>query len=173
MRNKKLIQRYPFLLPRHWKDGKVSRQFDYSYTEYDYIMSGWKKAFGKQLLEDLRTACLKTDFLDKLYFLEIKEKYGQLRLYTNTAPKEVKEVIDKYEFISQYVCINCGNPHACIVDMDGWYLPLCENCWNKNNKQREKGGYKNKNKSWSEVSKDQQIGIPSEYEIVRYSQDEK
>ena len=139
--NKKLVERYPFLLPRNvWTD-KIIPEYNYEFTNYDDIATGWKIAFGEFLLEDLREALVKTNYLDKFRFTQIKEKYGSLRLYCNGAPEEVYDVLNRYEFISEYICIKCGNPHACVVDDYGWYLPLCKDCWDKANKWREENGY--------------------------------
>lgn len=170
MRNKKLVKLHPYLLPRNvWTD-KVVRDYDYSWTEYDCISKGWQIGFGKFFLEDLREACLKTNFLYKLRFTQIKEKYGSLRLYNNGAPQEVHDVLTKYEFISEYVCIQCGSPHACIVDDYGWYLPLCKNCWNKFNKKREEKGYRTV--SWEDAVGNNKVGLPDEYKITRYSKND-
>ena len=169
-RNKKLIKLYPYFLPRNvWTD-KVVNGYDYTWTEYDCIPEGWKVGFGKFLLEDLKSACEKTNYADKLRFFQIKEKFGSLRLYINGAPQEVYDVISKYEFISEHVCINCGSPEAIIVDNYGWYLPLCKHCWNKNIKYREKGGYKTK--SWNEAVGKGKVGLPDEYKVTRYSNGE-
>lgn len=170
MRNKKLIKLHPYLLPRNvWTD-KVVKDYDYTYTEYDCISKGWRIGFGKFLLEDLRKACLETNFLDKLRFSEIKEKYASLRMYTFGAPQKVHDVLHKYEFISEYICIQCGSPYACVVDDYGWYLPLCKCCWEKNNQRRKLGGYKIR--SWDEVADEECIGVPDEYRIKTYSKGE-
>ena len=163
MRNKKLVKRYPFLLPRNVWSGKIVEGYDYSWTEYDCLDKGWQIGFGKFLLEDLREACLKTDFLDKLHIMQWKEKFAQMRLYINGAPQEVHDVIRKYEFISEYICNQCGSPRACVVDAYGWYLPLCKDCWEKINKRRESKGYKIR--SWDEVADEKYIGLPDEYKV--------
>lgn len=169
MRNKKLVKLHPYLLPRNvWTD-KVVKGYDYTWTEYDCISKGWQIGFGEFFLEDLRKACLKTNFLDKLRFTQIKEKYGSLRLYNNGAPQEVHDVLTKYEFISEYVCYHCGNPNACVVDDYGWYLPMCKCCWDKFNKKRELKGYRVT--SWEDVVGDCKVGLPDEYRISRYSKD--
>ena len=170
MRNKKLIKQYPFLIPRNVFSGKVIKDYDYTFTEYDNLSKGWKFGFGKFLLEDLRNACVKTNFLDRLFIMEWKEKYGQNRIYINAAPEEVHEVIRKYEFISEYICYQCGSPHACVVNDYGWYLPLCKDCWDKNNKKRAKKGYKVV--SWEEVADERCTGLPNEYKYTTYSKGE-
>ena len=170
IRNKKLIKLHPYLLPRSVWTGKVVNGYDYTWTDYDCIYKGWKKGFGKFLLEDLREACLKTNFLDKLQFSQIKEKYGRLCLYNFGAPQEVHDVIQKYEFISQYICYYCGSPESTIVDDYGWYLPVCKCCWDKNNKERAEKGYMIK--TWEDVADEECIGLPNEYKYTTYSKGE-
>lgn len=168
--NKKLVERYPFLLPRNVFTDKLIPDYDYEYTLYDEINIGWQIGFGEFLLEDLREALVKNDYLDKFRFTQIKEKYGYLRLYCNGAPIEVYNVLQKYEFISEYVCIECGSTHACIVDDYGWYLPLCKDCWDKKNKWREEKGRR-------VMSYETAVGknickLPDSYTIERYSMGE-
>lgn len=141
-RNIALCKQYPFLIPRNvWTD-KIPDGYNYSYTRYDEIPDGWRKAFGQFLLEELRDALVKDDYLDKFRFTQIKEKYGRLCLYNFGAPVDALNVIHKYEFLSEYVCYYCGSPEACIVNDHGWYLPVCRECWDKNNNYRARGGYK-------------------------------
>lgn len=52
--NQKLIERFPFLIPRNRWTGKVPEDYDYSYTELDSMPDGWRKAFGEQMCEDIR-----------------------------------------------------------------------------------------------------------------------
>lgn len=39
-KNKKLVKKYPFLLPRNVWTGEVSEDYDYSYTQADALPSG-------------------------------------------------------------------------------------------------------------------------------------
>lgn len=166
MRNKNLLKLHPYLLPRNVWTGKVVKGYDYTWTDYDCISKGWKIGFGKFLLEDLRKACLNTNFLNKLRFSEIKEKYGTLRLYNFGAPQEVHDVIQKYEFISQYICYFCGSPEATIVNDYGWYLPICKHCWEKENKQRVSKGLSIS--PWENVADLADVGLPNSYTISQY-----
>lgn len=167
MKNKKLIELHPYLLPRNVWTGKPLTNYDFTYTEYDCIDRGWQIGFGKFLLEDLREACLGTDFLYKLRFSQIKEKFGSLRMYDFGAPQEVRDVITKYEFISEHVCSQCGSPYACIVNDYGWYVTLCQHCWDKINKRRELNGCNVK--TWDEVVGGRTVDLSTEYEVCSYS----
>jgi hypothetical protein len=170
MRNKKLVKLHPYLLPRSVWTCKVVKGYDYTWTEYDCLYKGWKTGFGKLLLDDLREACLKTNFLNKLQFSDIKEKYGSLRMYNFGAPQEVHDVIRKYEFISQYICYQCGSPESTIVNDYGWYLPMCKCCWDKNNRRREREGY-SVIRSWEEVADLDNVGLPNEYKYTTFSKE--
>lgn len=126
IKNKELIERYPFLQPRNvWTD-KVPEDFDYSYTRLDEIPNGWRMAFGLELCEELRIALIEENYLDKFRFSQIKEKYGRLCLYNFGASERVHAILRKYEKLSETVCIVCGAPATRITR--GWISPFCDNC---------------------------------------------
>lgn len=147
--------------------------YDYSFTEYDSLCDGWRIGFGKFWLEDIREAAIKSNYLDKLYFVQIKEKFGQLRTYTNGAPKEICDVIDKYEYISEHVCIHCGSPHATLVDT-GWVIPVCRECWDRQNERAVKRGFRKEKLDYDTYvcDKDEE-GLRDKYYITQYYEDNK
>ena len=49
--NQKLIERFPFLIPRNRWTGKVPEDYDYSYTELDSMPDGWRKALGSKCVK--------------------------------------------------------------------------------------------------------------------------
>lgn len=100
-----------------------------TYTEWDAMddMPGWKKAFGKQYLKELKKQLKKDHYLYQFRITDIKEKYGTLRLYCNGASDEVYKIIDKYENLSYETCIECGRKADVITD--GYVLPYCLHCY--------------------------------------------
>ena len=100
-----------------------------TYTEWDAMdsMPGWKKAFGKQYLEELRAQLIKDKFLYQFRIVDIKEKYGTLRVYCACASEAVYRIIDKYEDLSYNTCYYCGKPAEIITD--GYVLPYCPRCY--------------------------------------------
>lgn len=104
-----------------------------TYTELDSMDKGWRKRFGIQFCKELKSAINKSS--DKEYkknfrILQIKEKWGKFVCYVNQYTPEVERVINKYEYISQYVCITCGED---AVKKTMWYIsPYCEKCLPKN-----------------------------------------
>lgn len=106
-----------------------------TYTELDAIPTGWRKRFGIQFCKELKEAILLNP--DKHYMrdfriTQIKEKFGELRCYVNLHSPEVSRVINKYEYISQFVCINCGKD--AVKRTLGWISPYCEKCLPENSK---------------------------------------
>lgn len=125
--NKKLIERYPFLLPRNvWTD-EVPKDYDYSYVRgQGELPNGWWKLF-LQMCEDIRQPLIDANYLDKFRFSQIKEKYNTMRCYNFGAPEEVYNIIHKYEQIAYYVCTKCGKPAA--YETQGYYASFCEDCF--------------------------------------------
>jgi hypothetical protein len=68
---------------------------------------------------------------DKLYirpqFSEIKQKYGQLRIYINNQDPYISGVISMAEEISGRICEGCGVPSKIQKDK-GWLSTLCGVC---------------------------------------------
>ena len=125
--NKKLIERYPFLICRSW-DGEIPKKYNYLYTRLDDMPKGWKKGFGVIMCEELREVLLKENMLDNYFFDEVKEKYGRLCIYDNGSTQEIHDILLKYEYISQHVCIICGKFDVSLFD-DGWVCPYCDKCF--------------------------------------------
>lgn len=121
-----MIEEFPFLLPRNRWTGEVHKDYDYSYTELGDLDYGWAKAFGYELICELRDSLKKANYLDKYRITQIKEKYGTLRWYDCGAPKEVFDVIRKYIKFSSKVCIRCGKPATHITS--GWINYMCKEC---------------------------------------------
>ena len=129
--NKKLIEKYPWLLPRNRWTGKVVENYDYSFTELDDMPDGWRIAFGEQFCADIQHELdkLKPEAAADFRVLQIKEKFGQLRFYTNWVTEGINEVIRQYENLSEHTCIGCGAPATKIST--GWISPWCDKCAGK------------------------------------------
>lgn len=131
--NKQLIERYPFLLPRNrWTD-EVLKNYNYSYTELDAMPKGWRKSFGLLLCEEIKDILIKDNLLENYRIMQIKEKFGGLRWYDCGAPIEVHDIIHKYEYLSEHICIDCGKFDVSLFD-DGWVSPYCDKCFIKHRK---------------------------------------
>ena len=128
--NKKLIEEFPFLLPKNRFTGNLISGYDYEFTELDSMPSGWRKAFGLQMCREIKDCLIRNNFpLGQYQITDIKQKYGSLRWYDNGHPEEMDKIIDKYEDLSMCYCIDCGEPARYVTE--GYISFLCENCISK------------------------------------------
>ncbi len=131
--NKALCEKYPFL---KWYGDPLymgyeeKHELDYHYTWEDEVPEGWRKTFCPQMWDELKEILAKADYIDKFRFVQIKEKYGQLRLYWQGAPNEIWDEVndweEKYLKLSEQVCIGCGKPAEYMSLC--WISPWCEDC---------------------------------------------
>jgi len=148
MTNKELLDKYHWLTPSNRFSGKFITDclepdgetgywpgtpeehpdYNYTWTELDNMPDGWRKAFGLAMCEEINEE-LKTwppEMRDQFRIMDIKEKWAALRFYTNFYTENLQKIISKYEIISKYTCIQCGEEAQWITR--GWYQPLCTQC---------------------------------------------
>lgn len=115
-----LCWKYPFLKLCHKSGFFQTRCF------YFAIDKGWRKAFGMQLLKEMKHAAIKyagKEAYKNMYVDDIKEKWGMLDI-NGSFPNAVWKVIHKYEYISMHTCIECGE--LATVRSTGWICPYCD-----------------------------------------------
>lgn len=107
------------------------------------LVNGWK--LDAPPIKDSGFFCIGDGWLQLLHDLieeaillgwdkeicQVKEKFGGLRFYTNAAPKEVFDVISRYEKLSLETCETCGNPGTMHKSERGWLFTSCDICANK------------------------------------------
>ena len=126
--NKKLTNRYPFLLPRNIFTDELDDNYDYSYIRgIGEIPYGWEKLF-LQMCEELRRQLIRDVQLETFRFTQIKEKYNNLECYHNGCSEKAQRILDKYSYLSQYVCTVCGQPAT--YETSGYVASFCDKCWN-------------------------------------------
>ena len=127
-KNYRLTRKYPWLYPRsRWDDSKP-KHYHYQWTELDCVPGGWRKCFGEMMMKDLLIAC-KTDDVDPkdLRIVDLKEKWGALRITLNMYTPNIDRVINAYEHVSEHICYRCGKLDVPMTNF-GWVLPLCRDC---------------------------------------------
>lgn len=74
------------------------------------------EAYNKNKLQD-----------EQICFTQIKEKYGQLCIYTNFVTKELEELINKAEDEASHTCEYCGSKEdvGCTLY---WNMTICHRC---------------------------------------------
>lgn len=158
MTNKELVEKYPFLAPKNVWTGEVIEDYDYSITEADAFCEGWWKRFGIPLCDDLKDVLVRNDCLNDFYFTQVKEKFGQLRLYDNGHPQEWGEHLMAWEYISEHTCIECGKFPVPMRDY-GWVSPWCDDCFRKAHPDKSEDLLA----KWSPKNKDLPDGKPLDY----------
>lgn len=67
--------------------------------------------------------------------IQVKEKFGGLRVYTNFSTDEIENLIGEAEKKADKTCEICGRP-GCLCSNGGWLKTMCEGC------MKGKEGYK-------------------------------
>lgn len=73
---------------------------------------------------------------EQIQILQIKEKWGGLRIETNFGTKELYELIATAEEESLKICEECGSDENVGMRLTGWYTTMCLNCMKKEVKER-------------------------------------
>ena len=75
---------------------------------------------------------------NKIYINQIKEKWGQLAIYTSGSPGYLQKMILKAGDESKHICELCGARGRRLI-INEWYMTLCEE--HIKAKQEAKGNY--------------------------------
>lgn len=129
-KNKALTERYPFLLPRNIFTDAPDEDYDYTYIRgVDDLPRGWERLF-LQMCEDIRNQLIKEKSLHSFRFFDIKEKYNRMECYPHGCSEKIHHILDKYAYMSQYVCSACGQPAQ--WETNGYVLSFCDKCYKEN-----------------------------------------
>ena len=132
MTDKELLERYPWLR----RCSLYRRDEILEGTMLDDMPDGWRAAFGEEMCEEINNEILTWDkiSLENFHIAQIKEKWGVLRFYVSHGSKKLYEIIDKYEQMSRFICIDCGAPATKMSCH--WISPYCDACAEKMNGRR-------------------------------------
>lgn len=181
MKHRRLIKQYPWLLPRNvWTD-KVPEDYDYTYINWYGWPTGWNKAFGDMFLKEFGEAVKEAGLEQTTRIEQMKEKYGFMRCYINGGTEKMHQIINKYEHLSENICVACGKPDVPMI-YDGWYSPWCYGCWKKSYRRNEKWvaehreSYEYKTEEqirelYDECVCDENSVLAESYKVTRFSKD--
>lgn len=88
--------------------------------------SGWNHLI-KPLFEYIEKYNQDKKEEDKIEILQVKEKFGGLRFYTNFYTKELDDLIDKATEESYQTCELCGTKEN-VGHTEGWITTCCKEC---------------------------------------------
>lgn len=113
--------------------------FDKKTYDFNLLPTGWIKTFVPRLKDELFEVL--GNRVDDWEVIEIKEKFGQLRIYhtwkwedksdeewdiLNELHDKLDEIINRYEDISVHTCTVCGKEATHMTT--GYVLPICDTC---------------------------------------------
>jgi len=133
------MQKGAFKMSNEYKDWKndIMATLNDKMWEAEFLPEGWVDTFVPELKNELADAL--GSYVDDFVVLQIKEKYGALRMYWHWADKdyaddeakdlsalynEIEAVIGKYERISEKTCVVCGADATKFTT--AWVLPVCD-----------------------------------------------
>ena len=133
-KNAALIAKFPFLLPLDYQ-GKVPKNYDFTFTELDNLPSGWHN-----LMIDMSSEIIaylhQQNFDPYLFHIDqLKEKFGTIRLYyslhyaDHSEDEGIDKIIQKYEELSEHTCCICGGEATLMSKR--WICPYCQACADK------------------------------------------
>lgn len=67
---------------------------------------------------------------DKIVFVQIKEKFGSLRVYYDGGSPEFRGMVEMAEIMARYICERCGDIADSGRVKGYWCQTLCPNCKN-------------------------------------------
>lgn len=150
-------KQYPWLRLRDLYSGEIDTESD----AMDDMPEGWRKAFGSMMCEELDIAIKAAGLEDEFIFEQVKEKFGELRMYYAPYNHEIHKIITKYEVLSQNICIHCGKPDVPVL-ITNWIRPSCRDCYNNSN--RITGTYEM-------LSEGKDSRMSDNYQIIRHSKE--
>ncbi|KAJ7606568.1 hypothetical protein DFH06DRAFT_1251066 [Mycena polygramma] len=86
----------------------------------DRVGDGWEPI--------LRRLCADLHHNKTVNFVQIKEKFGGLRVYTDTWDTEVEKRLDEAEDESFLTCEDCGKDGRLASTESGWQFTACQDC---------------------------------------------
>jgi hypothetical protein len=94
---------------------------------------GWYKLID-ELLEKIDAYLIDYPDVDKIKFVQLKEKFGGLRAYVYGGDDSTHRMIRDTEEASRTTCESCGSPTASIKRNNSLLMCRCNTCWIKLNK---------------------------------------
>ena len=107
--NKKLVEEYPFLLPRILSTDTISDDYDYQYTLFDDIPPGWREEFGIEMCEEMKKVLEKYNMLKKNVEQKIHDLLATLRIYINADGGDVEFVSYKNKVLTLRILGQCAS----------------------------------------------------------------
>lgn len=112
---------------------KLYKEFPDLFAQNTYAMSsvgdGWYSIL-QDAFKKLNELNKKLSEEEHIKILQFKEKFAELRIYTNYLNKEAENIVAEAAIKAAETCEICGNKgesRSC----NGWLKTICQNCYEK------------------------------------------
>lgn len=95
---------------------------------------GWYPILDR-LFADL-AVIRREDVLTRLRVVQVKEKFGGLRVYVDGGNERIQARIGDAETEAAATCEHCGGPSPGLRSHGGWYGNICDSCAQKRRSER-------------------------------------
>jgi hypothetical protein len=92
------------------------------------VIGDWTSAVGDGW-KPIVSAVLTVAYAKNIPILQVKEKFGTLRIYTMGGDEEFEKFVDLAERLSEITCEQCGARGK--IRPGGWLKTLCDPCEEK------------------------------------------
>lgn len=117
---KKLMKKFPWFEAKNiWSGEKLNSPY---YCECD---DGWYNLIYNCCKDIEQLYKSKNADINTLRILQIKEKYGTLRIYLDNYIDGTDDIVTKYENLSSEICEVCGDKGSLKLK-NSWMKTLCE-----------------------------------------------
>lgn len=141
--NKEILQVYTPLDNRKISEEQILKKYPKIFRQKDLPMTETAMCWGLEIgegwhwLVDNLCGCIQS-YIDhnakydpkitQVEATQVKEKFGGLRFYTNGSCDRIDGMIWLAEYLSNYICENCGSTKDVTQNREGWIKSLCREC---------------------------------------------
>ena len=130
---KELIDKYPFLYPRHSipnQFGEKWKPYNYEWFDLDHLPDGWIKSWIPNFLSDVKAILIYKKYnLDDYFVVRMKhELWNKFIWIANINISEINRLVEDYNKYLDNYCIFCGSKP---VYKSTWGFYACRDCAKK------------------------------------------
>ena len=107
-----------------------NKEIDFEILPYIECHEGWRPLVNIAL-DAIEEENKNLDEDNKMYPVQIKEKFGRLEIYLNHYSEKLFELINSLRDESLKTCEYCGTKENVGITIDGWYTTICKDCLQK------------------------------------------
>jgi hypothetical protein len=124
-----LFEKYPLLFPKESRSNVMDSLMAFGFECGD----GWFNLLNATCasIQDLIDTQREEQPIEQVEIIQVKQKWGSLRINTISHPDFIDDIIEVAETLSYHTCETCGDTKNVTMLSQGWIEPICQNCLNK------------------------------------------